>query len=95
MTRLITAARILPFAFPNIAIAHEVIDQDTDFGRKFAADMEARTRLRVLGPVRLLLDSIESVQASTNGSLLRATTLADRRRLLRRGRTYSCARNSM
>jgi tripartite ATP-independent transporter DctP family solute receptor len=43
----------LPFAFPNIAVAHEVIDLDSSFGQKFAADLEAKTGLKVLG----LLDS--------------------------------------
>lgn len=43
----------LPFAFPNIAVAHDVIDLDSSFGQKFAADLEAKTDLKVLG----LLDS--------------------------------------
>ena len=43
----------LPFAFPNIAVAHEVIDLGSSFGQKFAADLEAKTGLKVLG----LLDS--------------------------------------
>lgn len=43
----------LPFAFPNIAVAHDVIDLDSSFGQKFAADLEAKTGLKVLG----LLDS--------------------------------------
>ncbi len=43
----------MPFAFPNIAVAHEVIDLDNVFGRKFAADIEAKTGLKVIG----LLDS--------------------------------------
>jgi len=43
----------MPFAFPNIAVAHEVIDLDNAFGQKFAADLEAKTGLKVLG----LLDS--------------------------------------
>jgi tripartite ATP-independent transporter DctP family solute receptor len=43
----------VPFAFPNIAVAHEVIDLDNPFGRKFAADIEAKTGLKVIG----LLDS--------------------------------------
>lgn len=43
----------MPFAFPNIAVAHEVIDLDNAFGRKFADDMEAKTGLKVIG----LLDS--------------------------------------
>ena len=44
----------LPFAFPNIAVASKVIDKDSDFGKKFVADLEAKTSgLKVLG----LLDS--------------------------------------
>ena len=43
----------MPFAFPNIAVAHEVIDLDNAFGRKFATDIEAKTGLKVIG----LLDS--------------------------------------
>jgi tripartite ATP-independent transporter DctP family solute receptor len=43
----------LPFAFPNIATAHEVIDLGSSFGQKFADDLEAKTGLKVLG----LLDS--------------------------------------
>ena len=43
----------MPFAFPNIAVAHEVIDLDNAFGRKLAADVEAKTGLKVIG----LLDS--------------------------------------
>ncbi len=43
----------MPFAFPNIAVAHEVIDLDNSFGQKFAADLEAKTGLKVLG----ILDS--------------------------------------
>jgi len=43
----------VPFAFPNIAVAHEVIDLDNPFGAKLAADLEAKTGLKVLG----LLDS--------------------------------------
>lgn len=43
----------LPFAFPNIAVADKVIDKDSDFGKKFSADLEAKAGLKVLG----LLDS--------------------------------------
>ncbi len=43
----------IPFAFPNIGVASRVIDKKSDFGKKFAADLEAKTGLQVLG----LLDS--------------------------------------
>ena len=43
----------MPFAFPNIDVATKVIDKDSDFGKKFSADLEAKTGLKVLG----LLDS--------------------------------------
>ncbi|MBY6110870.1 DctP family TRAP transporter solute-binding subunit [Halomonas sp. DP1Y21-3] len=44
----------IPFAFPNIAVATEVIDLDSDFGKALAEDLEAETDgLKVLG----LLDS--------------------------------------
>jgi len=43
----------MPFAFPNIAVAQEVIHVDSPFGEKLAADIEAKTGLKVLG----LLDS--------------------------------------
>ena len=43
----------VPFAFPNIATAHDVIDLSSDFGRKFAGDVKAKTGLKVLG----MLDS--------------------------------------
>ena len=43
----------LPFAFPNIAVADKVIDLKSDFGKKMAADLQAKTGLRTLG----LLDS--------------------------------------
>lgn len=43
----------LPFAFPDIAVASRVIDLGSDFGRKFAADLEAKTGLKTLG----MLDS--------------------------------------
>lgn len=43
----------LPFAFPNIAVANKVISLDSAFGRKMAADIQAKTGMKVLG----LLDS--------------------------------------
>ena len=43
----------MPFAFPNIASAHEVIDLNSDFGKKFAADVQEKTGLKVIG----MLDS--------------------------------------
>lgn len=43
----------IPFAFPNIGVASDVIDMESDFGQKFSADLEAKTGLKVLG----LLDS--------------------------------------
>jgi tripartite ATP-independent transporter DctP family solute receptor len=43
----------LPFAFPNIAVVHEVMDKDSRFGQQLVADIEAKTGLKVLG----LLDS--------------------------------------
>ncbi len=43
----------LPFLFPNIDTAEEVIDIDSDFGKKLAADIHDQTGLKVLG----LLDS--------------------------------------
>ena len=43
----------LPFVFPNIHSAEEVIDLNSDFGQKLAADINAKTGLKVLG----LLDS--------------------------------------
>jgi len=43
----------MPFAFPNIGVAHKVIDANSDFGKKFSADLTAKTGLKVLG----LLDS--------------------------------------
>ncbi len=43
----------LPFAFPNINTAHRVINLNSDFGKKFAGDLEAKTGIKVLG----LLDS--------------------------------------
>nr|NIL98485.1 DctP family TRAP transporter solute-binding subunit [Planctomycetales bacterium] len=43
----------IPFAFPNIAVANRVIDLRSDFGKKFAGDLEEKTGLKVLG----LIDS--------------------------------------
>ena len=43
----------VPFAFPNINVAHEVISLDSDFGQKLATDIHAETGLKVIG----LLDS--------------------------------------
>ncbi len=43
----------IPFAFPNIGVASKVIHKDSDFGKKFVGDLEAKTGLKVLG----LLDS--------------------------------------
>lgn len=41
----------IPFAFPNIAVANRVIDQRSEFGRRFTADLEAKTGLKVLGMI--------------------------------------------
>jgi tripartite ATP-independent transporter DctP family solute receptor len=43
----------MPFAYPNIGVATEVMDKNSTFGQKFSADLEAKTGLKVLG----LLDS--------------------------------------
>lgn len=43
----------VPFAFPNIEVAHEVIDLDSPFGQTLAADIQEQTGLKVIG----LLDS--------------------------------------
>ncbi len=43
----------MPFAFPNIAVASRVINKDSSFGKKFVADLEKKTDLKVLG----LIDS--------------------------------------
>jgi tripartite ATP-independent transporter DctP family solute receptor len=43
----------VPFAFPNINTAHDVIDVDSAFGKKLAEDINAKTGLKVIG----LLDS--------------------------------------
>ena len=43
----------IPFAFPNIGVASRVITKDSAFGKKFVADLESKTELKVLG----LLDS--------------------------------------
>ncbi|MDX1739078.1 MAG: DctP family TRAP transporter solute-binding subunit, partial [Alphaproteobacteria bacterium] len=39
----------IPFAFPNIAAADRVIDKNSSFGKKFVADLEGKTGLKVLG----------------------------------------------
>jgi tripartite ATP-independent transporter DctP family solute receptor len=41
----------IPFAFPNIAVASRVIDQRSEFGKMFTADLEAKTGLKVLGMI--------------------------------------------
>ncbi len=41
----------IPFAFPNIAIANRVIDQRSSFGKKFSADLQKKTGLKVLGMI--------------------------------------------
>jgi tripartite ATP-independent transporter DctP family solute receptor len=41
----------IPFAFPNIAVANKVIDQRSEFGKKFTGDLEAKTGLKVLGMI--------------------------------------------
>ncbi|TNB49360.1 DctP family TRAP transporter solute-binding subunit [Martelella lutilitoris] len=43
----------IPFAFPNIGVASQVIDKDSAFGQAFSEDLEGKTGLKVLG----LLDS--------------------------------------
>jgi tripartite ATP-independent transporter DctP family solute receptor len=43
----------IPFAFPNIGVASRVISKDSAFGKKFVADLEGTTGLKVLG----LIDS--------------------------------------
>ncbi len=43
----------VPFAFPNIDVAQQVIDLDSPFGEKLAADIHDKTGLKVLG----LMDS--------------------------------------
>ncbi|MFK7890479.1 MAG: DctP family TRAP transporter solute-binding subunit [Granulosicoccus sp.] len=43
----------VPFAFPNINTAHDVIDVDSEFGEMLAQDIQSETGLKVLG----LLDS--------------------------------------
>ena len=72
----------IPFAFPNIAVANRVIDKRSEFGKKFSADLEKKTGLKVLG----LIDSggffafsnskrpITSV-ADMNGLRIRTMTL--------------------
>ena len=41
----------IPFAFPNIAVANRVIDQRSDFGKKFTGDLSSKTGLKVLGMI--------------------------------------------
>lgn len=43
----------VPFAFPNIAVVHEVMDLSSSFGQTFAADLEAEAGMKLIG----LLDS--------------------------------------
>ena len=43
----------IPFAFPNIAVASDVISTESEFGQKFVSDMEAETGMKVMG----LIDS--------------------------------------
>jgi tripartite ATP-independent transporter DctP family solute receptor len=72
----------MPFAFSNIDVVHEVMDLDSGFGGKLAADIESKTGLKVIA----LLDSggyfaitnskrpIESV-ADMKGLRIRTMTL--------------------
>ncbi|MGB0749228.1 MAG: DctP family TRAP transporter solute-binding subunit [Magnetospiraceae bacterium] len=41
----------IPFAFPNIYVSDKVMSLDSDFGKKFAADMEAKTGLKALAMI--------------------------------------------
>jgi len=43
----------MPFAFPDIGAVHQVMNLESEFGQKFAADLSAKTGLKVMG----LLDS--------------------------------------
>jgi len=43
----------MPFAYPSIGVATKVMDKNSTFGKKFSADLESKTGLKVLG----LLDS--------------------------------------
>jgi tripartite ATP-independent transporter DctP family solute receptor len=43
----------MPFAFPNIAVVDKVMTLDSAFGQKMAADIQAKTGMKVIG----LLDS--------------------------------------
>ncbi len=43
----------MPFAFPNIGVVHDVMNLDSGFGRKMAADIEKKTGLKVIA----MLDS--------------------------------------
>jgi len=41
----------IPFAFPNIGVASRVITKESSFGKKFIADLESSTDLKVLGMI--------------------------------------------
>ncbi len=41
----------IPFAFPNIAVTNRVMSLDSDFGKKFAANMDAKTGLKTLAMI--------------------------------------------
>ncbi len=43
----------IPFAFPNISVSNKVMSLQSDFGKKFAADLDAKTGLKTLA----MLDS--------------------------------------
>jgi len=43
----------IPFAFPNIAVSNKVMSLQSDFGKKFAADLDSKTGLKTLA----MLDS--------------------------------------
>ncbi|MBE9476341.1 MAG: DctP family TRAP transporter solute-binding subunit [Proteobacteria bacterium] len=43
----------IPFAFPNIGVASRVMTKDSSFGKRFIADLETKTKLKILG----MLDS--------------------------------------
>lgn len=43
----------IPFAFPNIAVSNRVMSLSSDFGKKFAADLDKKTGLKTLS----MLDS--------------------------------------
>lgn len=61
----------IPFAFPNIGVASKVINKHSSFGKKFCADLEAKTGLKVLG----LLDSGGFFEFTTNKKPIK--TVAD------------------